>query len=300
MESALAFEAGVLRNLDFKSVAIPLATSPYLAWYLQLWHKRIIANDPAVWIWWSLRSFVEHGAKLTAEDIEFLLTPGPERDTPIGHLTHYLSAEDARWLADVRARILELDSDAKRSVAIRIALHTIDYAVSFTPGATHLKRGLSEVFDEIRATVATSTPPAGHHVVTNLDPETFAGRARADLLYLRLPHPLGCTEWRTDRRGIYETWLRGSDELFDEMCAARQDRMGGEFANKIRYLDALDRLLSSSANMHRWAVVLDDDGWLSLADVSDVIERFRPVGAVYSRDFSDVVFGRRFHVLVTG
>ena len=43
-----------------------------------------------------------------------------------------------------------------------------------------------------------------------------------------------------------------------------------------------------------------DDGWLTLRETLDLVERHRPVRVAYTKDLREVPGGARFHLLVAG
>ena len=70
----LAFELGVLRRLDFMSVALPFTGEPDLAVHMKRWNVRIAANDPMLWSYTKALAMIENtGETLDGTDFEALL-----------------------------------------------------------------------------------------------------------------------------------------------------------------------------------------------------------------------------------
>src|SRR5204863_68224 len=48
-KSLLAFEASVLKQIQFATIAVPFSAEAKLDWYLKAWNKRILSNDSRAW-----------------------------------------------------------------------------------------------------------------------------------------------------------------------------------------------------------------------------------------------------------
>src|SRR5947209_8602287 len=66
-EGWLAFELSILRRLQFRSVADPLAGEADTCAYLKRWGVRVAANDPAQWAWQRALSRVENNTERLEE-----------------------------------------------------------------------------------------------------------------------------------------------------------------------------------------------------------------------------------------
>src|SRR5690242_19275850 len=79
-QSWVAFEASVLVQQTFDSIAIPFSGSAKLDWYLKLWNNRILNNDICRWAWWTAKARVENNNdQLSESDLENILK---EADLP--------------------------------------------------------------------------------------------------------------------------------------------------------------------------------------------------------------------------
>src|SRR5919206_320582 len=73
-EGWLAFELGVLRRLQFRSVIDPFAGECATPAYLKRWGARVAANDTARWAFERTRARVENNNEtLTEADVEAVL-----------------------------------------------------------------------------------------------------------------------------------------------------------------------------------------------------------------------------------
>ena len=83
----LSFELGVLRRLNFSSVAFPFTGEPELALQLKRWKIRVAANDPMLWSYTKAIALIEnHGESLSDEDLDTMLdeayVPREKLDNP--------------------------------------------------------------------------------------------------------------------------------------------------------------------------------------------------------------------------
>jgi hypothetical protein len=300
--SCLGFEASVLRRLTFGSVAVPFCGAPNLAWYLKLWRKGVITNDLSRWSWWSSRALVENATeRLTDERVREILPPSDlPREVANEALLRRLTPEDAVWFEALRARVDAIENVTESALAVRAALLTLDYAAGFTPATAHLRRPLDAAFDALRLADRPPVDAGARCRAANLDGLEFVGKARADLLFVDFPGPRGVVAWRDGSRGLWETWLRGSEEFFDAAERERRNAFGGPFTSKARYADAVDEFLKASVHFPQWAILLRGEGWLTLRETLDLVERHRPVRVAYTKDLTEVPGGGRHHMVVAG
>jgi hypothetical protein len=297
----LAFEASVLRRLQFSSVALPFAGDPNLAWYLKLWRKRVAANDLAQGVWWSLRALIENSAdRLTDDDVEAITATAyePSHRMRNPELTAWLPEPEAWWFDNVRARLEEFESVPRRALGVRAALHTAEYALSFPEGSAHLRRSLSRVFADAARAERPPVENGAQCLAFNLDAESFLSQTRADLLYVCFPGPQGFHGWRRRRRGFQEVWLRGRGDFWGDLGNAQRNRFGGVFHSKQAYLVAVERFLRAAAGFNTVALLLEDTGWLSPGDVAELLTGPRRIRVTYTKDLSQVAGGRRLSLIV--
>ncbi|HJQ23317.1 MAG TPA: HD domain-containing phosphohydrolase [Blastocatellia bacterium] len=295
-KSLLGFEASVLRQVEFRSVAIPFFGWTRLDLYLKAWGKAILANDPRHWAATVARAMLDAPAVLGEDQIARLLedvyVPGVRLANP--ELRRWFSESDAWWMDNLRRNIESLEDESCRAQAMVTGMMTGDYALSFTDETRELRRPLTTVFWRLagRALAGPSSYAASH--CANLPAESFIRQARADLLYLSLPtaHTTpGGAEARSEWR---EVWVRA--EALTE--ASDLDRLTTAPQSKHAYLAMIDRLLRAAAHLRTWAIGYQEIGLASVAEITELIQEHRPVRATYSKDLTEVSGGLRNYIIV--
>jgi hypothetical protein len=289
----LGFQASVLRQLEFRSIAIPYWSEARLDWYLKAWGKVILANDPRQWAGVVARANVEAAEPLSEDTIARILeevyVPRVRLSNP--GLRQWFGETDAWWMDNLRRNIESLDDQLVRAQAATLGLQTGDYALSFDTDTLELRRPLTTVFWRLAG--RSFVGPAGHphNRSFNQPAEDFIRHARADLCYLRCPSShsdRGGAEARSEWR---ESWVCGADkEEGAKGTAAPQSRQS--------YLATLDRLLRPAANFKIWAVEYQEPDLASAQDIIELIKEYRPVKATYSKDVSEVAGGLRSSIIV--
>ncbi|HEY9230644.1 MAG TPA: HD domain-containing phosphohydrolase, partial [Blastocatellia bacterium] len=147
-KSLLGFEASVLRQVEFRSVAIPFFGWTRLDLYLKTWGKTILANDPRLWAATVARAMLESPSALGEDQITRLLedvyVPGVRLANL--ELRRWFSESDAWWMDNLRRNIESLEDESCRAQAMTTGLMTGDYARSFTDETRELRRPLTTVF----------------------------------------------------------------------------------------------------------------------------------------------------------
>jgi hypothetical protein len=295
-KSLLGFEASVLRQIEFRSIAIPFSSLSRLDWYLKAWGRQILANDPRGWMAEVLRATSEARLPLGEEQIARLLQdlyiPGTRLSNP--DLRRWFSETDAWWMDNLRRNIESiLEPDAKAQ-ALLLGMQTGDYAVSFNDATIDLRQPLAVIFWRLAGRFWSG--PAGHPQSRsfNLPAEEFTRQSRADLLYLSIPPAhaeSGGAEARSEWR---KTWVSGpSAEGANEPL-----RLITAPQSKQSYLVMIDRLLRSAQHIKTWAIEYQEIGLASAADISEVIKEHRPLRATYSKDLTEVVGGLRNYIII--
>jgi hypothetical protein len=295
-KSLLGFEASVLRQIEFRSIALPFCGWTRLDLYLKTWGKVIIANDPRAWAEAVARAMVGAKASLNEEHIarvlEDVYVPGARLMNP--GLRDWFSETDAWWMDNLRRNIEALGDESLRAQAMTLGLMTGDYALSFNDETRELRRPLTTVFWRLAGRAFTG--PAGHpHSRSyNLRAEDFIKRARADLLYLNLPAIHSARAGAEARSEWRESWVRGetfaeSDDL-RELVTAPQ--------SKNAYLALIDKLLRASSHVRTWAIEYQEVGLATAAEIAELIKEHRPIRATYSKDLTEVVGGLRNYIIV--
>ena len=289
----LGFQASVLRQLEFRSIALPFWSEARLDWYLKTWGKVIFANDPRVWAGIVAHANVEATEPLSEETITRILdevyVPRVRLSNP--GLRRWFNETDAWWMDNLRRNIESLDDQLVRAQATTLGLQTGDYALSFDNETLELRRPLTTVFWRLagRAFVGPAGHP--HNRSFNQPAEDFIRHARADLCYLRCPSSYigrGGAEARSEWR---EAWVHGADsEEGAKAATAPQSRQS--------YLNTLERLLKPAANFKIWAVEYQEPDIASAQDIIELIKEYRPVKATYSKDVTEVAGGLRSSIIV--
>ncbi len=295
-KTLLGFQASVLRQLEFRSIAIPFWSEARLDWYLKAWGKLIFANDPRGWAGIVARANVEATQPLGEDTITRILedvyVPGVRLANP--DLRRWFGETDAWWMDNLRRNIEALDDQLMRAQAFTLGLHTGDYALSFDEETLDLRRPLTTVFWRLAGRAFAGPAGQPHNRSFNQPAEDFIKHARADLLYLRSPASHtdhGGAEARSEWR---EAWVSGP---------ARHEAGEGSKAatppqSKQSYLASLDRLLRPGANFRIWAVEYQEPGLATAQDIIELIKEYRPVKATYSKDVTEVAGGLRSYIIV--
>jgi len=292
----LGFQASVLRQLEFRSIAIPFWSELRLDWYLKAWGKLIYANDSRVWAGVLARANVEAGSALGEDTITRILEdvyiPGTKLVN--ADLRRWFSETDAWWMDNLRRNIESVDDQIVRAQALTLGLQTGDYALSFNEKTLELRRPLTTVFWRLAGRALAGPAAQPHNRAFNQPAEEFIKQARADLLYLRTPSSqteVGGALARSDWR---ESWVRGAAAGDD----SARSRKGASPQSKQSYLAILDRLFRSATNFKRWAVEYQEPGLATAQDIIELIKEYRSVKATYSKDVTEVVGGLRSYIIV--
>jgi hypothetical protein len=299
----LGFELSVLRRLKFASIAIPFAGRPDLDWYLKFWGKQVLNNDLCQWSWWMSRALVENrGERLAPEEVERLLGQAyvPRRHPHNPALGQIMGELDACWFDNLWLGLQEVERPHARALGYLHALEAGDYAFSFTPEAAELRRPLTEVFAALWRAGREVVDNGQANQCANLDAQEFIRGVRADLMFVRFPRPEGLAARRGGAVGWREIWARGEGDCWDSLIEAQRGRLGDSVVAKESYLQLAGNFLARATHIPKWAIAHAEDGFLTAAEVGDLVKAFRPVEVVYSKDFSDVLGGLRAYIIVAG
>lgn len=295
-KTLLGFQASVLRQIEFRSVAIPFWNEARLDWYLKAWGKLIFANDPRVWAGTVARATVEATGPLGEDTISRILedvyVPGVRLANP--GLRRWFGETDAWWMDNLRRNIDGLGDQLTRAQAFALGFLTGDYALSFDDETRELRRPLTTVFWRLAGRAFAG--PLGHanNRSFNQPAEDFIKHARADLLYLSSPAShtdRGGAEARSEWR---ESWASGSASD----GAGNGARLAKPPQSKQSYLATIDRLLRLAAHFKTWAVEYQEPGLATAQDIIELIKEYRPVSATYSKDVTEVAGGQRSYIIV--
>jgi len=294
-KALVGFEASVLRQIEFRSIAIPFWSDARLDWYLKAWGKLIFANDPRVWASTVARATVEASESLGEEAIvrilEDVYVPGVKLSNP--GLRQWFGESDAWWMDNLRRNIERIDDQLMRAQALTLGLHTGDYTLSFDDETRELRRPLTTVFWRLAGRAFTGPIGQPHNRSSHQPAEDFIKHARADLLYLSLPashSDRGGSEARSEWR---ESWVSGASGGDME-----QSTLPKPPQSKQSYLATIDRLLRPASSFRTWAVEYQEPGLATAQDIIDLIKEYRPVRATYSKDVTEVAGGLRSYIMI--
>ena len=300
-QSWVAFEASVLVQQTFDSIAIPFSGSAKLDWYLKLWNKRILDNDICRWAWWTAKARVENNNdQLSESDLDHIMKEAdlPREQLNNPSLRNWFSEADATWLDNVRTNIEEMADESRKALAILGTIMVGDYILSFSPETESFRRPLSEVFSGLLSVVNRVIDNQSRNYSTNYEALEFIIRTKADLLYANLPLPGSMLAFLEGRQCWRESWIRGHGNIREELFPSIKESFGGLMASKERYLQVLSNMLERAKHMPRWAIGFLEGQPASLNEVSEIIRKYRPLQATYLKDMTDVVGGAKAYIIL--
>jgi HD domain-containing protein len=290
----LGFEASVLSQIEFGSIAIPFSGSSKLALYLKAWGKLILANDPRAWAAAAAHAIVQARESIAEEHIAGVLhdvyVPGARLNNT--GLRRWFGETDAWWMDNLRRNIKSLEDESLRAQALAIGMQTGDYALSFDDETRDMRMPLTTVFWRLAGRVVTgpATGPRGQSF--NLPAEEFIKQTRADLIYLNLPPAQSEVAGDDARSEWREAWVRGTDDGGGNVSR------GPAVQSRQSYLTTIDRLLRLASQVRTWAIECQETGLSSAHDLVELIKEYRPVRATYSKDLTEVAGGLRSCIIV--
>jgi hypothetical protein len=299
--SWIAFEASVLAQQQFDSVAIAFSGFAKLDWYLKLWNKRITNNDICQWAWWIARGKIENNSQQLDEfDLEILLPKSKNNsDLYIPSLRNYFSESDTIWLENLRHNIDKLNNETRKALAIFAGILTGEYLLSFCSETQHLKQPLSSVYTDMVRIVNQVIDNQSYNRSTNLTASEFITRTKVDLLYLNLPNPGSMLEFLNSPASWRETWTRKNNDFYAGLLSSVKDSPSGIISSKEQYLQIFSSLLEKAKHIPTWAITFLDDLPLSLEEMTEEIKKYRQIKTTYMKDFSEIVGQRKTYIVVT-
>jgi len=291
----LSFELGVLRRLNFASVAFPFTGEPEMAFQLKRWKVRVAVNDPMIWSHTKATALIEnYNETLNDEDVATLLddayVPRDKFDNPT--LSKWFNEADAWWFDNVRFNAEKLEP-YKRALALTVGMMVGDYVLSFNEQTRSLREPLSlaKTFHLMLNSLPAIHDNALRNKSTNQDVRDFiAERHHTDLMFLRLPMPITQTGLARDPLISWrEEWLRGADDFWLDLEKERGAKLGSRVQSKQQYLGFVEDLLRTASHIPSWAIAHTENGFISNEELVDQISRVRKVEAIYTKDFSDLL-----------
>lgn len=291
--SWLAFELNVLRRLEVKSVAMPFTGEPTLGSYLKRRDIRVLANDLMQSSWTKAVAAIQNNSeKLSDDDVNTILedvyVPRHKLQNPA--LRNWFSETDSWWFDNVRQNLERLQSPFAFALAASLAMAVGDYVMSFTPDTLELRQPLSNVYRRLWTILPEPTNNGQNNSCHNKGPNEFIAESfNAELMFLRLPASgTGTTRGFSNRVLWREEWLRGGDDFWSDVEAARSGRLGMPVETKSQYLKLLEETLRTASHINTWAIAHVETGFVSTQDLVEVIGRIRRVDTIYTKDFSEL------------
>ena len=222
----------------------------------------------------------------------------PQRRLHNPALGQTLSEVDATWFDNLWLNIQQIENEHRRALAYTYGLGVGDYVFSFEPETMELRRPLSDVFTALwrERRHLVNNGQLNHSL--NRDAHDFVRSIKADLMFARLPRPEGLSALRDSIIGWRELWASGTDGDWDAMVAGQRGRLGDRVMSKDHYLQLVAGFLARAKHISRWALSHTEDGFISAAELGEVIGQFRRIEVTYHKDFSDVIGGRNTFILV--
>lgn len=290
----LAFELSVLRRLKFHSVANPYAGEGDLDFYLKRLGVRVSSNDVWRWAWTKAAARIENnGERLSVDDVARSLDEVyvPHHRLDNGALRKWFGETDAWWFDNLRRNAEQLESPAKRALALSLGSQVGDYVLSFDDETRELRQPLSRVFQRLWEAEPRPVDNSQTNKAANKDARDFLAAEQADCLFLRLPPPARRNA-RHSARAWREEWVRGGDGFWDEFETARAGRLGARAETRQQYLRHVEELLAAASHIPTWAVAFAESGLVTTEEVVETVRRARRVGTIYTKDFTELMGAR--------
>ncbi len=298
--SWVGFEASVLTQQNFQSIAIPFAGSAKLDWYLKLWGKTILDNDICQWAWWVAQARVENNTEQLGEShLEVILkdayVPRGELQNP--GLLKWFSEIDAIWLDNVRTNIEKLSHKTHRALAIWAGILVGNYILSFSAQTRFLRRPLSDIYAESLMVVNRIIDNQRENRSSNWEALEFIVRTKADLLYADLPAPNAMQTFLASNESWREAWVLRQEDA-KKLISSVKDSFGGVVASKDRYLQLLSDMLERAKHFPLWAISMhEDSNPASLSEVIETVKKYRAIQTTYTKDMTDVLGGTKAYII---
>ena len=292
-QSWLAFELNILRRLDFRSATLPFTGDPTLGSYLKRRDVRVSANDLLQSTWTKAVATIQNnGEKLTDADVSTVLEdvyiPSHKLTNPA--LRSWFSETDSWWFDNVRQNLDKLESPIAFAIGASVAMAVGDYVLSFTEDTHELRQPLSNVYRRLWTIFPDAVNNGQNNTCQNKNPDEFIAESPADLMFLRLPATFAAAGHNNRDRAVWrEEWLRGGDDFWTDVEAARNGTLGMAVETRSQYLRLLEETLRRASHIKTWAIAHVEGGFVSAQDVAETVGRIRRVEAIYTKDFSELM-----------
>lgn len=302
MAGLMAFEIAVLRELDFRTIALPFGGDGRLGWRLKMLGRQVHTNDFRQAETCQAIALVENnGFILGAAQIDAILcaaeNAAENENAPLnpGLLSRF-SPTEARWFEGFRLAVLENEDRMTQALAMTLGLRLGDYWLSFDDESKPLRPSIEDAAVELSTRSNLAVDNHRSNTAACLDPRQFVVQAQADLLYAALPAfaPLDATRpesWR-------EIWASGEPDVWTSLAKRQQGTFGGCFLSKSDYKTAVKAFFRRVRHFGKWAIALSDHHPIKPEELVECLSDLRPQVKTYSKDVSECPPGGVEHIVV--
>lgn len=302
MAGLTAFEIAVLRELDFKTIALPFGGDGRLGWRLKMLGRQVHTNDFRQAETCQAIALVENnGFILGAAQIDAILgaagNAAEDETAPLNAgLLRWFTPTEARWLEGFRLAVLENEDRMTQALAMTLGLRLGDYWLSFDEESKPLRPSLEDAAVELSTRSNLAVDNHRSNTAACLDPRQFVVQAQADLLYVALPEfpPLDANHpdaWR-------EIWASGEADVWTALAKRQQGTFGGRFLSKSDYKATVKAFFRRVRHFGTWAVALSDRHPVTPDELVECLSDMRPQVKTYSKDVSECPPGGVEHIVV--
>ncbi|MBX7220907.1 MAG: hypothetical protein K1Y36_13230 [Blastocatellia bacterium] len=304
MRSLLGFEVSVLRRLEGESIAIAFGGEGKLAWHLKLLGKRVMSNDLCqATTWQAIGSVENNGFLLSASACELLVeaanTYQEQHELRNQKLLDWFPLAQACWLEGYRDAVLKLGDRPIQGLAFTLGLRLGEYWLSFERETESLRRSWDDVIPEVLMQLQAVIDNRRENLVLNLDAHQFALQVKANVFYAHLPSGKSLLTHLHQKWGWQEIWLSGDPQIWERMALAQRGRFGGQLQTRSAYKETTRSLCKRLRAFPQWAIGVTQPGPLSLDETIHIIEEFRRVDKIYTKDVGEFLDGNAQQIIVT-
>jgi hypothetical protein len=302
MAGLTAFEIAVLRELDFKTIALPFGGDGKLGWRLKMLGRQVHTNDFRQAETCQAIALVENnGFILGATQIDAMLCAArddaEDETAPYnGGLLRWFTPTEARWFEGFRRAVLENEDRMVQALAMTLGLRLGDYWLSFDEESKPLRPSLEDAAVELSTRFNLAVDNHRSNTAACFDARQFIVQAQADLLYAALPDfaPLDANRpdaWR-------EIWTSGEPDVWADLAKRQHGTFGGRFLSKTEYKATVKAFFRRARHFNQWAVSISGRHPLTPGDLADCLADLRPSVKTYSKDVSECPPGGAQHIVV--
>lgn len=304
MSGLMGFEMGVLRSLPGQSVAIAFGGEGKLGWHLKVLGKRVFTNDLRQAATWQAIGLVENnGFILSASTAEMLLDAANEY-LKTGELRNqgllkWFPKSQACWLEGFRDAVIRLEDRPLQGLALTLGQRLGDYWLSFDEQTQSLRRDMEDIVPELLIEMRLAVDNRQENRATNFDAHHFVIQVQSDVVYARFPSPQPLLKHQKKPWGWSEVWVNERSDVWEVLTFNQRGRFGGHLLTKSKYHDTVRSFLKRLKHFPCWALSTTQPGSLTLDELTSLIDEFRPIDKVFSKDVSDFTNGFTQYIVVT-